>query len=245
MMLKRSFVILSLVWLMAPSARVSAEWFGDLYVGPAFTKSRDLKVDYTALGLPKYTIKDVNFDTSALFGGRVGHWFEAIPYVGVAIDASHFSPDVSSQSATECPNDGAFCTPGRIKLNISVTAVSFNAMWRWPLLQTKEIPNGRLQPYALVGPTIFIARRGHLSDNPLQAESNQSDTRTTLGVQAGGGLAWQFHPNIAVFGEYRFTHFRSPTFSLRDNLIPSSQDEVADISLNTHSALFGVSFRFR
>ena len=228
---------------MAPSARVSAEWFGDLYAGPAFTQSKDLKFDYIATS---YTIKDVDFDDSFSFGGRVGHWFEAIPYVGLAIDASHFEPTISSQSASECPSGGALCASTSVKLNhFSVTSVSFDAMWRWPLLQTKEIPNGRLQPYVTVGPTVFIARRGHLLDTGSGAVSNQSDTDTKLGVQAGGGLAWQFHPNIAVFGEYRFTHFRSPSFNLRDELFPSPQDKVGGMSVNTHRALFGVSFRFR
>ncbi len=54
-------------------------------------------------------------------------------------------------------------------------------------------------------------------------------------MKVGAGVAWHFTPVIAMFGEYRFTHF-SPevTFGGTD----------VSTDLNTHWVLVGVSFRF-
>ena len=237
-MIKKAFLILLLAWFLVPSARASAEWFADLYAGPAFTQNKDVGV--TFLGT-RNEIKDVDFDTTVSFGGRVGHWFEALPYLGFALDVSHFRPDISSQSATVCVGSSCATDP-RVKLDIAVTGISLDAMARWPLLQSKEIPHGQLQPYLTAGPTLVIARGSRLS-TVFGAQSNRSNIDASFGVKGGAGLAWQFHPNVAIFGEYRFTH-SSPSFSLRDNIFPGSPKDKVETTLNTHRAIFGLSLRF-
>ena len=58
-------------------------------------------------------------------------------------------------------------------------------------------------------------------------------------MQAGTGLAWQFHSSWALFTEYRFTHFDS---GFRFSLLGSKAKEDRDIK--THRALVGISYRF-
>src|SRR5262249_32640103 len=78
----------------------SAEWFADLYLGSAFTQKHDVATD--ALGV-LVTTQDVTFDTSFAVGGRGGYWFESLPFssfgldLGLGLDVSHFSPDISRQ----------------------------------------------------------------------------------------------------------------------------------------------------
>jgi len=60
-----------------------------------------------------------------------------------------------------------------------------------------------------------------------------------MGLQLTAGLAWQFRPNLALFAEYRFTHFE-PGFSF--SLLGSKAKEERDIK--TQRALFGISYRF-
>lgn len=82
-MRKLSLLVFFLVLLGAVgrSAPVSAEWFADLYIGPAFTQSE------TAGGV-RY-----RFDNVFSGGGRAGYYFESIPWLGLGFDVSHYQPD--------------------------------------------------------------------------------------------------------------------------------------------------------
>src|SRR2546430_2544285 len=88
-------------------------------------------------------------------------------------------------------------------LDLSVWTIGFDAMLRLPLLKSPRFPKGQLQPYITVGPAIFVA---HAEDSRNFEPSNQDDTDASVGVKVGAGVAWQFTKNIAMFGEYRYTH---------------------------------------
>ena len=110
-------------------------------------------------------------------------------------------------------------------------------MLRFPLLKSPQFPNGQLQPYITVGPAIFVA---HAEDSRNFEPSNQDDTDASVGVKVGAGVAWLFTKNIAVFGEYRYTHF-SPEFTFRDDVLGNAK---LSADVNTHYVLVGASFRF-
>ena len=235
-LLGASAVLASLASAAGPA---SAEWFADLYAGSAWTESHDR--DLTFLGT-KFDQRGQQFETSASFGGRVGYWLESVPYLGLALDAFHFQPNMNPQSAIVCSTAGCFADP-RTGLDLSVVGVSFDAMLRWPLLKTEAFPKGQLQPYITAGPGIFIARGTNLVTGPGLGgpTSRGSDTDAEIGVKAGAGLAWQFHRNLALVAEYRFTHFR-PEFKLDDVNVPTPTK--VDTLVNTHHIVVGVSFRF-
>ena len=233
-------VFILVICLTAVTVPASAELFGDLFVGPAFTQDDDLTLKGTAAGT--VGIKPIRFDNAVSFGGRIGYWLESVPYVGFDLDVSHFRPDIKKGSVTACvPIFFPSCAPATVlSTDLQVTGISFDAMFRLPLLTSKEFPKGQLQPYLTVGPTVFVTHAedsGNFTRNGLQFK--QDDTNTTVGVKAGAGLAWQFHRNIALFGEYRFTHV-SPSFSLHDDFFGKFDEKT---TLNTHRVVFGVSFR--
>ncbi len=109
-------------------------------------------------------------------------------------------------------------------------------MLRWGFLATTELPRGRLQPYVALGPATFWSR---ISDTTTLAPPGQSDSDVSVGVKVGTGLAWQLHANVALFAEYRFTHF-SPRFRVSDH----GGRETIEADIDTHHVLGGVSFRF-
>src|SRR3989442_3060005 len=109
-------------------------------------------------------------------------------------------------------------------------------MLRYPLMKSAAFPNGQLQPYVTLGPAIFHA---HAEDSRNFEPSNQSDTDTSVGVKVGTGVDWQFTKNIAVFGEYRVTHF-IPAFTFRDDIRGSA---TLSTDVNTHSLLLADSYR--
>ncbi len=235
--LRRTSPLLVLTAVLTFAAPASAEWFGDLYLGGAFTAKHDVDTNFPTTG-GLVTTQDVTFDKSLLGGIRGGYWF---PFalgplnLGVGLDISHFAPNVGRQTRTFCSR---FCVSDQFDdLDLAVWVIGFDAMLRYPLMKSPEFPNGQLQPYVTLGPTIFVA---HAEDSRNFEPSNQSDTDASVGVKVGAGAAWQFTKNIAVFGEYRFTHF-SPEFTFRDDVRGSA---TLSTDVNTHSLLVGVSFRF-
>jgi opacity protein-like surface antigen len=62
-----------------------------------------------------------------------------------------------------------------------------------------------------------------------------SETDTSFGIKAGLGAAFSIHKNVALFGEYRFTHF-SPDVEVSGVKV--------ETNLNTHHLIGGISFRF-
>jgi opacity protein-like surface antigen len=227
---KSLLMLASAVGWLAVAAPAAAEWFGDFYLGGAFTEKHDVD---TNADPARVTTLDVTFDNSFAGGIRGGYWFpfELGPVnFGVGLDLSHFRPNISRQNRTFCSN---VCVSGVFDdLDLSVWAVGIDAMFRFPLLKSSKFPRGQLQPYITVGPAIFVA---HAEDSNNFQPSRQSNDDTALGVKVGAGVAWHFTPVIAMFGEYRFTHF-SPEFTF------GGTDVSTD--LNTHWVLVGVSFRF-
>jgi len=234
-----ALLIAVLTVLTQAPGRASAEWFADLYVGSAFTQKHDLDTD--TLGF-RVTFQDVAFDTSFAIGGRGGYWFESGPFrsvgldIGLGLDVSHFSPDVSRQTLTAC--GFGFCASGQFAdFDLSVTTIGFDVLLRYPLMKSQQFPKGQLQPYLTAGPALFIAQA---SDSTNFFPANQSNTDTSVGVKVAAGAAWQFQKNWAVFGEYRFTHF-SPEFTF--DAVPGIKTTV-NTDVNTHYLLAGISFRY-
>lgn len=228
--------VLSCLVLTVPA---SAEWFGDLYLGGAFTSNHDLKTDSPEIGL-KTTLAGVQFDSSVSGGLRVGYWFESLSFLGLGLlDVWYFAPNISDQTrtVTACLSS---CGSGPLQFrdfDLSVTVVGADVLLRYPLLKSSEIPKGRLQPYLAVGPALFIT---NAEDSTNFDPTGQTDRDVSVGVKAGAGLAWQFHKYFAVFGEYRFTHF-SPEFTVFDSLAGKT---TLRTDVNTHHFIVGASFRY-
>ncbi len=238
-------VVAVLAWLTIAPRPASAEPFADIHFGVAVTGNDDV-TNVTGLG---ETALDADFDTSFSIGGRVGYWFETrllrgVPLdIGGALDISHFSPDIDTQVVTTIDPGG----PGvstLSALDLSVTAISFDLMLRWPLMVSREFPKGQLQPYFAIGPAIFIA---DAEDSFILASNfdppGQSETDASVGVKLSLGAAWLFLKNVAVIGEYRFTHF-SPEFEFRDDVGGVPVPVTVETDVDTHSFLVGASYRF-
>jgi opacity protein-like surface antigen len=106
-----------------------------------------------------------------------------------------------------------------------------------PALEESPVPDGPASTVYHGGTGGLCGARG----GPQElSPSNQDDTDASVGVKVGAGVACQFTKLIAMFGEYRDTHF-SPEFTFRDNAIGSA---TLSSNIYTHYLLMGVSFRF-
>ena len=218
----------------------SAEWFADLYAGMSFTQRSDLKLNDQGIGPGTY--ENVEFDRSLAWGGRAGRYFDSVPFLGVGLDFFRFYPYLGPQSVQlrGCFYPGG-CGSGRGgtgSFDVETTAVSVDLMLRVPLLKTDDAPQGRVQPYLVAGPPVFMTTI--TPRHTRNFRNHDSDTDFSFGYKLAGGVAVQVYKNLALFGEYRFTHV-SPEVELRD---ASNGRTTLRADLDTHSALFGISARW-
>lgn len=222
------------------SRPAAAEWFADVFAGVGLTKDHDLKLNDQGIGPGTYD--DVSFDKALAFGGRFGRYFDSLPFLGFGVDYFRFSPYIGPQSVNlhGCFFPGG-CGAGKGGIgtfDVTVNAVSTNLMLRLPLLKSADAPWGRLQPYLAVGPPLFITNV--TPRNTRNFRNHDDDTDLSIGYKLAGGVAFQVYKNLALFGEYRFTHV-SPEVELHDANVRRT---TLRTDLDTHSALVGLSARW-
>lgn len=222
------------------SRPATAEWFADLYAGLSFTQNSDLKLNDRGIG--RGTFEDAEFDTSLAWGGRAGRFFDSVPFLGLGLDFFRYYPYVGPQSVQlrGCFYPGG-CGSGRGgtgSFDVETTAVSVDLILRLPLLTSDDAPQGRVQPYVAAGPPVFMTTI--TPRHTRNFRNHESGTDFSVGYKLAGGVAIQVYKNLALFGEYRFTHV-SPEVELRD---ASNRKTTLRTELDTHSALFGVSARW-
>jgi opacity protein-like surface antigen len=208
--MRSKFFIVSLILAISlgvPAGRAFGEVFLDAYIGPAFTSDGKFN---NGPNVPATT----KFDTVVSGGARIGYFF--IPYIGFAVDLSHYQPD------------GEFGGGGSgFSFDSRVTGLSFDLMGRLPLMVSNNFPNGQLQPYLAVGPGVYFS---HIKISPSPVFGSK-DSDSSAGIKVAAGSTWMFTRNIGLFGEYRFSHFTA-------DLLGFEQD------VNTHRLQVGATFRF-
>ena len=233
----------------AATSPVSAEWFLDIYAGQSFMEDTDVDISTDDVQVPgvdvlRGNLQDVEVDDFTSFGLRVGHWFESVPNVGLALDVSRFAPDVGAQtvrgnanasfSADILDNPINFRVGANRNVRIpnedipaTLVISPLEFMVRRPLLVTEAVPDGRLKPYLTAGPAFLIT-----SAAPDAA----------LGVKAGAGIIWQLSDRVGIFGEYRFTYFDVDTQTGGVNIAGVETGDLdIEADFNTYHIVAGLS----
>jgi hypothetical protein len=221
--------ILAAAVLLLGAGPGATEPFLDVYAGAAQTESATVKAAqrecnfgffFATCGPQTEAARGADFDLAAAYGIRGGYWFEGVPWLGIAGDLSTFEADSDD-------------------VRFQIVPFTILMMARLPLLTTDDIPRGRLQPYAGVGPSVFY-HKATVDFRPEVSRKIVLDS-VDLGLDVRAGLAWQFHRRVGLFGEYRFTYLPISTDGDSDF---GPVEERVDAKLTTHHVLFGVSIRF-
>ena len=207
---------------LAVPAVAAAEPYGALFAGAAFTENSEVKekLDLGALSVADGTIQDIRVDTAAVYGGKLGYFFE--PHVfggnfGLELEAYHLKSEVDAQWAQfsglifSAPFDGDLRI---VSSSLEVTTVALNALYRYPLAISEGFPRGRVQPYIGAGLGAFIAKLS-TTTTPLDVNRDIHDTDTRLGGQFLGGVRVLVTRNIGVFAEYKFVRTETFTFDFK------------------------------
>jgi opacity protein-like surface antigen len=203
-------------WGAITAGPALAEWTFDAYVGRAFSPDGDVDVEDTGISASA----DVDVDDAYIFGGRLGHWFGFFPYLGVALDASYLTTDLDSAIDPETFDD----------VDLRRVPLSGLAMLRLPLLPSRVVPRGHLEPYVAAGPTLFLSNLD-LGDF--------DESREDVGLDVRAGLNFRFTRTIGIFAEYRLTYVDQEFKFTRQGV-----RSVVEADPSTHHVLGGLSLRF-
>lgn len=215
--------LLALVFLgiLAPSA--SAETFLDVYAGYSLTRDSDID---TRLDGTERTFQNVDFDESFAVGGRVGHWFGLVPFLGLALDVSYFRPDIGAQTVSTSAGDRV----GLGNMELHVVGVGPQALVRLPLPIVK--------PYVFAGPAVFITV-ADASGEAFGVPGDHTGAEATIGLKAGAGVRFVLFGFVGVFAEYQFTRF-SPEFEFQSGGVRNR----VETDVETHHAVVGATIQF-
>jgi opacity protein-like surface antigen len=225
--------------LLAAATPASAEWFADLYGGSSYTPRSDLVLIVgSPTGPADHTFHDVKWDASGESGVRAGYWFESAPWYGIGLDVFRFDANVPMQTV-DLTISGATAPAALQKIDFSISAVALDLVrLRYPFLVSPEYPKGRFQPYLTAGPAFFRVKVTNKGNGEL---TTTQAVDSVTGYKLAGGLSWQLVKNVAIFGEYRYTHFHAEPV-LQGTITGASVPLKFD--LDTHHVVAGLSFRF-
>lgn len=244
---------IALLLLLATPA--ASEPYTAAFLGVAFTPSQDLRTEFELNGTPIVNgrLHDLDLDTSLLFGGKVGYFFDRLPgpgHLGLEVEAFHFRPDAQEQTVrfTGMLGGASADTPLRVQeANIDVTGVALNALYRLPLAVSAEFPRGRVQPYVGLGLGVYIATL-KTTTTPFDVNRTIEDTDVQPGWQALAGARWFLTPNLALFVEYKF--LETQTFSFRFRApgtiggVPLTETARDRASLSSHHIYGGIGWHW-
>ena len=215
--------------------------------GAAITQDTDVEDKLTSVT----KFKDVGFDTSVVFGGKVGFFFDP-PVLGgnfgLELEAYHFRPNIETQKVS-LSSDGFSGEFRLIGADLHVTVIGLNGLYRLPLSRSDEFPQGRFHPYAGVGLGAFIARL-ETRTSVLDVNTNVGDTDVKPGFQALAGVRFFLTRHIALFGEYRFVLTDDFTFNLISQpgtvggAGPAFQISKREFNLTTHMLQVGIAYHW-
>jgi len=213
--------IVALALLAWPLA-VSAEPYLAGFVGAAFTQNKDLEtsLELNGTSFVDGDARNLKFETSLLFGGKVGYFFEGRELwsnFGLEAEGFHFEPNVRQQTARFVGTLGGAPADRQIRVqhaDIEITGAALNLLYRWPLAVREEFPHGRLQPYVGVGLAVLIAELS-TTTTPFDVNTSISDTNVQPALQLLAGVRTFVTRHIAVFAEYKFLQSRTFTFDFK------------------------------
>lgn len=190
-----------------------AEPYVGAYLGASFPL--DAKItDNTATPL---SASGVTVDESAVFGGKVGLWSDAVRWLGVELDISGYSADIPAQVASGL---------GVEATDMDITDFGFHLLGRIPLGFPEGDPMRRTYFYLGGGPAILAVEGERLGVTQDVAE---------FGLHALAGFKVFLSPNIALFAEYKFT-YSEVTFDITGG--------TEDIELKINQVYGGIAYHF-
>jgi len=175
-----------------------AEPFSSLYLGFSLTSDSTYQINGQPAP-PSLTCFSSCSSTMAPAGGlRIGYWFEGLPWLGVAGDVSAFVAGWGIQSPVE----------------VVAYPITPLVAVRGRLIKQDGYPNGRVQPYLAVGPSLYVSTATVGSGWAILGTSSQASATTAdIGLDARAGVEILTANWFGMMLEYRYTYAK-PTWNI-------------------------------
>jgi len=201
--IQRSAVIASMGIALLVSSSGRAEVFSDLYLGAAITSDSTYVIDGLPIPSSILCVSQCSSATSPSGGLRIGYYTERFPWLGVAGDFSAYIAGWGIESPYE----------------VTAFPISALLMFRAPLLRREGYPNGRVQPYLAVGPSLVVSTAQISSGWAFLGTGRvASNTSVEAGFDGRLGLRILGSDWISVLLEYRLTYF-SPSWTVEGHTV--------------------------
>lgn len=186
--------------------------------------------DPSYVGLPEGTsISNVQLNSSIMYGAKVGHYFNSIPWLGVELEAFVTTPHRPAQSLT-------LNAPGIGVIQYDESGATNRIVVVSPLLMVRY-QAGAFEPYAGVGPGVFFLHQEQLTASG--SPSNYSQSSTGYGLNTQVGLRYRLTGHVSMFGEWKYNY---------GSIDLAGQANVNHFGINAlsqlHHFVFGVGYHF-
>ncbi len=175
----------------------------------------------------------IGMKESLAYGGKLGHYFTAWPWLGLEAELLTATPHVMAGTIaidTKSQTVGTF-REAQSGVHLRMTTGAVSVVVRYPGVQW--------QPYAGIGPAVFWA---HASGTGLSCDNrcpgpDIDTTSVTPGWTSQLGLRYLMTPQLGLFGEWKYMSTTAHFDQVRSlsNL---------GLSYEAHVFLAGVSYHF-
>lgn len=219
---------------------LNGEFYAGGFMGVAFTPSQNLEYRSGAAlnqGLNgrsgAVTLFNNQFANSLTGGVKFGYFTHTIPYLGLEVESCvnnsyvnrrtlSLSPPIQGATTATVPND--FWMNWTTALHI---------VGRYGFLPDKEVPFGRLQPYAGIGPAFIILY-------------DETDSAKNFGIDLMAGVRYMFTKHIGAFVEYKFNYQWAVEMEIHPFYLPNGTEgrSVATLDFANHKIVAGIAYHW-
>lgn len=224
-----------IAWLNRPAAQGTMDWspkgpggfFVGAFTGAAFVQSARWQFPYAETSSVRYA-------ASPLGGLKAGYFLHSVPYFGAEIEFMYDKHNTETkQVSLSRPVLGSQTATLPLYRN-HVTTLALHLLARYGFLKDKEVPFGRLQPYAGIGPGFVIIW-------------STTDSAKNFSLEALAGVRYMVLKNLSLFMEYKFSQQWDVELSPAKLILQNPTAELggkATFDFTAHRIAVGVAFHF-
>lgn len=218
--------IAAILCLLSPTVG-QAEWMAEAYLGWSQTQASN-----NSFTLDSSVVRPLSSSgASTPLGFRFGYWFRGFQWLGIAADISFFFPEFDDQGPPLLERIDS--------ITISQLPVSGLVMLRYPFGKSDVFPNGRVQPYFALGPSIVFSSLSEFAGESVPSPAVLEDSSWTLGFDTRVGITLLFTDIWGGFIEYRYVQTKP---SLRSET--GGGTVTYEPTFDTNSVVLGFTRRF-
>jgi len=235
--------IMYAIWENMPARRgqerlLNGEFYVGGYLGGAVTPSQDLRYSNGTIlngngGGPSLTVRSNKFDAGVVVGLKLGYFFRSCPYLGLEGETNYNPSQVPRQRVSLNRVIGGSTQATMPHDDWVNWTLALHIVGRYGFLPDKEVPFGRLQPYAGIGPGFVV-------------NYDEVDSAKNFSLDVMAGVRYMVLKNVSAFVEYKFSQLwdaeiESHAFQASDLTVVRG---TAHLDYSSHKFVAGVAYHW-